>query len=92
VVEGTSASRRFGKSERAHTDFGLVQRASEHEKATGWWFSFLTQSSVFLIERNAELLAEHGFHAFEIFFHENKLFLDVRKALQEFIESFGQFI
>ncbi len=60
MVEGTSAFRRFGKSERAHTDFGLVQRASEHEKATGWWFSFSTQSSVFLIERNAELLAEHG--------------------------------
>ncbi len=54
--------------------------------------AFLTRGCEFLIQGNAEFLAEHRFDAFEIFLHEDKLLLDVRKALQEFIQSFGQLI
>ena len=35
------------------------------------------------IQRNPEFFAEHGFDAFEVFFHEGEFFLDVRKPLQE---------
>ena len=35
------------------------------------------RGSLFLVQRNAEFLAEHGFDALEIFVHENKLPLDI---------------
>ena len=44
--------------------------------------ALLTQGCVFIIQRNAEFLAKHGFDAFEIFFHENKLFLNVSNRLR----------
>jgi hypothetical protein len=60
------------------------------KKATRRWpnSSRITWS----IQRNPEFFAEHGFDAFEVFFHEGEFFLDVRKPLQELVESFGQFI
>src|SRR5437899_13032747 len=47
---------------------------------------------IWSIQRNPEFFAEHGFDAFEIFFHEGEFFLDVCQPLQELVDSFGQFI
>src|SRR5438093_4390459 len=55
------------------------------KKATRRWpnSSRITWS----IQRNPEFFAEHAFDAFEIFFHEDELFLDVCKPLQKLVDS-----
>jgi len=42
---------------------------------------------MFLIQRNAEFLAEHSFDAFEIFFDKGEFFLYIGNAFEERIKS-----